>query len=145
MCTFIVRVCAFISHFLNEPIRSSLFMTAPSTSPKKRFVCGKHIMPHFITILIMNGFMYSSCDPTVHMQYLRSVFRDQDEAIVVYEIAFNVLIWARKVDNSVKYMIRQSSLITTNLQWTFHSAFSVTFWNVFSGQMQRDSKIICIL
>lgn len=122
-----VCLCAFISHFLNEPIRSSLFMTAPSTSPKKRFVCGKHIMdimPHFIKILIMNGFMYSSCDSSVHMQYLRSVFRDQDEAIVVYEIAFNVLIWARKVEYSVKYMIWQ--------------AFSVTFWNVFRSNATRQ-------
>lgn len=133
-----VCLCAFISHFLNEPIRSSLFMTAPSTSPKKRLVCGKHIMDimrHFITILTMNGFMYSS---TVHMQYLRSVFRDQDEAIVVYEIAFNVLICARKVEYSVKYMIWQASLITTNLHFQLH-------FEMFLGQMQQDSKIICVL
>lgn len=46
--------------------------------------------------------MYSSCDTIVQLQYLRIVFRDQDEAIVVYEIAFNVLIWARKVEYSDK-------------------------------------------
>jgi len=44
-CTIVcvcVCVCVVVSHFLNEPIRSNLFMTAPSTAPKKRFVCGKH-------------------------------------------------------------------------------------------------------
>lgn len=39
------------------------------------------------------------------MSYLQSVFRHQDEAIVVYEITFNVLIGVRNIENTFKYMI----------------------------------------
>ncbi len=35
--------------------------------------------------------MYNSYATILCMSYLRTVFRDQDEAIVVYEITFNVL------------------------------------------------------